>query len=103
MPETRSRNFLPPRGLCRGTPNTPPPTAIPSARMEPGRAARRRSSQLPQRSTSDQRKLARFGNYRPATENCVVLPLDRVQNFLAAATEQVEIDGEFAIQLRGQG
>ena len=35
-------------------------------------------------------------------EDGVILPFDRVQNFLAAAAEEIEIDGEFAINFFDQ-
>jgi hypothetical protein len=47
----------------------------------------------------DQGQLARLGNRRAMVEHSEILFLDGVQDFQAAAAEQIEVDGEFTVNL----
>src|SRR5581483_4498466 len=64
--------------------------------------APRCSYQLVQCRARDQSQLARPGNRWPVPENGEILTLDRVQNFLPATAEQLNVDSQLATYLSHQ-
>src|SRR5260370_9051396 len=80
-------------------------TAVELGSMERRLVGRRRSylwpspfhEQLPQSGARQERQFAPLGNGRTLSQDSKILPLDRVQNFLAAAAKQFEVDGEFSV------
>src|ERR1700730_9772728 len=103
--ERRSKNSLRPNGLCRGTRNMPWLPAAERGSMERRLVGRRRSysfpspfhEQLSESGARYQRQFPRLGNGRTLSQDSKILPLDRVQNFLAAAAKEFEVDGEFPV------
>src|SRR6202047_2907870 len=95
--ERRSKNSLPPNGLCRGTRNMPWLPAAERGSMERRLVGRRRSYSLPspfheqlsQSGARHQRQFARLGNDRTLSQDSKILPRDRVQNFLAATAKEL--------------
>ena len=60
------------------------------------------SEEFSHRGAGDESEFARLRNGGTIAENGEVLLLDRVENFLAAAAEEIEIDGQFAIDFGNQ-
>jgi len=57
---------------------------------------------LTERGAGDESEFAGLGDDGTITEHRIILLLDRAQNFLAAAAEEFEIDGEFAVDFLDQ-